>query len=305
MSLGARPPLEPDVRKDGTPGTRSNVASASSLASRLFESQKSKSEAREWTKPVARAGLAARAVLYAVVTILACFLVADGFSPSQTSGEGALAEVAKQPGGPELLGLLSLGLLAYALWRLMQAVFGVEPAESDRPPLVKRFGWLCIAGLYLSLFSEAISILSGSGSGSVSNHPQSVAAPLLSWPGGPGWLGLVATALIAGGVSLAIWGAVHDESKELETRQMRPWLVRTTRIFGIIGNVTRGGLLVAVGGYFMAAAVDDTPSKVKSLDQLLETTVRTPGGPVWAGVAAAGLACFGVFSAVEARYRRV
>lgn len=288
-----------------TPGNRRDVASASSLTSRLFESQKSKSEAREWTKPAARAGLAARAVLYAVITILACFVVADGFSPSQTSGEGALAEVAKQPIGPELLGLLAVGLLAYALWRLMQAVFGVEPAESDRPPLVKRFGWLCIAGLYLTLLSEAISILSGSGGGSVSNHPQSVAATLLAWPGGPGWLGVVAVALIAGGVSLAVWGALHNEKEELETGQMSPWVLHTTRVTGIAGNVTRGGLLVAVGVYFMTAAVEDTPSKVKSLDQLFETTVRVPGGAWWAGLAAVGLACFAVFSAFEARYRRV
>lgn len=257
-------------------------------------------------QPVARAGLASRAAIYLVLSVLAFLIVARGHSPSQASGSGALAEIAKQPAGPFLLGVLSAGLLCYAVWRLLQAVFGVEPAASDRPSYWRRFGWLLIAGLYVALFAEALSILFGSGgSGGPSNHPQGDAARLLSLPGGPGWLGLVGAALAIGGVSLGLWGCLHDYGEVLEKDRMNRPGQLAARLTGATGNLTRGALLVLVAVYFLMAAVENTPSKVKSLDQALESVVHQPTGPVWIGLAAFGLLAYASHSVLETIYRRI
>lgn len=238
--------------------------------------------------------------------VLTYLIVAQGHAPSKTSGSGAMAEISKQPTGPFLLAVLSAGLLAYGIWRLIQVVTGVEPSARDDPSAWKRFGWLVIAAIYFALFSQAVSLIAGSGgSGGPSNHPQPYAAKMLSWPAGPELVGAVGAGVVIGGLALAIWGCVHNYSKVLAERQMKPAEHWAARITGIFGNVTRGVLVVLVGIYLLLSAVDDKPGKVKSLDQLLETIVHGPAGPWWLTIAATGLIAFAAYSGFEARYRRI
>lgn len=277
---------------------------------------RAKAGAREWAKPFARAGLAARAAVYAVVAVLAALIAANGSAPSSTSGPGALAELARQPYGLLLVALLAAGLAAYAVWRLLQAVMGIEPATSDRPSGWKRFGWLVIAAVYASLLAQAVSILvsarstgngsgqSGSGGGP-SSRPTPYAARILRWPGGPELLGLLAVVLLVVGIALAIWALTRDYGRILNERRMPPWSRVVARATGILGNLTRAVLLALVALYLLLGAVQGAPSKVKALDQLLQTTVRQPLGPLWVALIAAGLATYALYSVFETLYRRV
>lgn len=275
-------------------------------ASRELGSKLQKSRPSKWLSVVARAGLASRAVIYAILAVLAYMIVADGRPPSQASGTGALNEIAKQPAGPFLLGLLSAGLLCYGGWRLAQAIAGVEPSAHDRPSVWKRVGWLAIAVVYFVLFAEALSILTGNGaSGGPANHPQGAAGTVLSWPGGTFILGLAGAALAAGAVSLGVWGCVHDYGETLDEHRAPKWVRPASWISGVVGNLTRAALLALVASYTFLAAVDDAPSREKSLDQSLEAVVHSPAGPWWIALAATGLVGFAVYSVFEVRYRRI
>jgi hypothetical protein len=77
----------------------------------------------------------------------------------------------------------------------------------------------------------------------------------------------------------------------------------TARATGIIGDSVRGLLIVLVGVYFVVSAVTDNPSKVKGLDQALQSLAHKPFGVWLLSIAAAGLFSFGLYSAFEARYR--
>ena len=77
------------------------------------------------------------------------------------------------------------------------------------------------------------------------------------------------------------------------------------RATGIIGDTVRGLLIVLIGVYLVASAVTDNPKKVKGLDQALQALAHKPFGVWLLSVAAAGLFSFGLYSAVEARYRRL
>jgi Domain of Unknown Function (DUF1206) len=90
---------------------------------------------------VARVGLAARGVIYSVLAYLVLDIALHGNSPAQTSGQGALGEVAHQPEGRSLLVAVAVGLAAYAVWRLLQAATGQPGGGHDRNVL-KRVGWL-------------------------------------------------------------------------------------------------------------------------------------------------------------------
>jgi hypothetical protein len=251
----------------------------------------------EWLSAVARAGLVSRAVIYAMLAVFAAMIVANGRPPSQASGSGALAEIAKQPAGP---------FLFYGGWRVAQAIAGVEPSDSDRPSTWSRVGWLAIAVVYFLLFAEAISLLTGNGaSGGPANHPQGAAATVLSWPGGPVLLGLFGAALAAGSIALGVWGCVHDYGRTLDKHRAPSWVTPVSRATAIAGNLTRAALLALVASYTFLAAVSDSPSRVKSLDQSLEAVMHSPAGSWWISLFAAGLVFFAAYSVFEVMFRRV
>src|SRR5215208_2689373 len=81
----------------------------------------------EW---LARAGLVARGVIYAVIGVLAIKL-ALGDGGKTTNQNGALETIAKQPFGKTLLVLVAVGLAGYAIWRLVRAAIGHGPESSD------------------------------------------------------------------------------------------------------------------------------------------------------------------------------
>lgn len=77
--------------------------------------------AKKWIRGVSRFGVAARGVVFALMGL---FLVkaAKDFDANQAHGlGGALAELARQPYGPYLLGTVALGLVAYGLYDFVLA----------------------------------------------------------------------------------------------------------------------------------------------------------------------------------------
>ncbi len=275
-------------------------------ASRGLGAELQRSKPNDLLQTVARAGLASRAVIYVILAVLAALIVAHGRPPSQTSGSGALAEVVKQPAGPFLLGLLSAGLFCYGCWRLLQAFAGAEPSEGDRPSAVQRLAWLAIGALYFLLFAEALAIIEGSGgSGGPANHPQGAAATVLAWPGGPYLLGVVGAALAAGAVGLAVWGCVHDYRETLDEHRAAAWVGMAGRVTGTVGNLTRAALVALVASYTFVAALNDAPSREKSIDQSLEAVMHSSAGAWWIALVAFGLVTFAAYSVIEALYRRV
>jgi hypothetical protein len=245
-------------------------------------------------------------VIYLLLTYLAFDITLHGSSPTKAGSQGALAEVARQPAGPELLVVLAAGLLAYALWRLTQAA-GREDSSHQQPGVWKRIGWLASAAVYVSLFAQAVSLIAGSGSssGGASSHPTPFVATMLKWPAGPELVGLVAVGIAIGGIALAIWGAVHDYDKDFETSRMHGSTRTIARTTGIAGQVTRGLLVLLLAIYLITSAVTNDPAHAKSLDTALLALAHYPYGPYLLGLTTLGLLCFAVFSGLEAAYRKV
>src|SRR4051794_30572455 len=85
---------------------------------------------------LARLGLAARAVVYLLIGVLA-IVVATGHSRPETDQNGALRTVAGQPFGKAVLWLLALGFAGYALWQLSQVAFGETGGDPGAKGRVK------------------------------------------------------------------------------------------------------------------------------------------------------------------------
>src|SRR5438105_13386703 len=79
---------------------------------------------------LARAGFAARGLIYGIIGILAIKL-AVGAGGTSTNQQGAMKTIADQPFGKVLLILVAIGLAGYSLWRLLRALLGHGPEDSD------------------------------------------------------------------------------------------------------------------------------------------------------------------------------
>jgi len=206
--------------------------------------------------------------------------------------------------------VLAVGLAGYALWRVAQALSGSDAHEDKGAKAVlQRCGWAAVGGLYAFLCARAVSLAlssnSGGSSGGPSSHPQPWVAMALRWPAGPVWVGAAGLAAGAAGAGLAIWGAWHDYSKVIDVGRSGPAKLKVAWALGVAGEVVRGLLVVLVSAYLVSAAVQDQPSKAKSLGEALSSFGRSAPGPELLALAAVGLACFGLYSCFEALYRDV
>ncbi len=77
------------------------------------------------------------------------------------------------------------------------------------------------------------------------------------------------------------------------------------RLVGTIGHLARMVVFVLVGVFLLKAAIEFDPKKAVGLDGALAKLAHQPYGSFPLGIVAAGLIAFAVYSATDARYRRI
>ena len=154
-----------------------------------------------WVDGLARFGLSAKGISYALIGILAGAL-AFGLGGQATSRQGALEVLADESLGKVLLVALVLGFTAYGLWRLVQAIFDRDDEGSGARGIVKRVGYLGRAVLYGVLTWTTLRLLSGSGGegDSQTGEARNATSTVLDWPAGRWLVGVGGLILIGVGI---------------------------------------------------------------------------------------------------------
>ena len=253
-----------------------------------------------WFEWLARAGLAARGVVYGIIGVLAVKL-ALGNGGTATDQQGALKTIARQPFGEALLVLVAIGLAGYALWRLVRAAIGHGPEASDSG--LDRVGGLGSGISYGILCATAVAILLGGGQGS--GNTDKTTGGVLDWPGGPVLVGIAGVVLIGVALEQAYKGLARKFLEKSKTEQMSEKVERAFTAIGVAGHLARTVVFGMVGYFLVKAALDYDPDKAIGLDGALAKLAHNSYGPVLLGVVAAGLVCFAAYSLADARYRRV
>jgi uncharacterized protein DUF1206 len=253
---------------------------------------------------LARVGLIAYGVVHLLVAWLALQLAWSGGGQSADQS-GALATLAASPVGKPLLWVLAVGLVALALWQAAEVLrwrSGWSASGEQRKRAVTRsVKAVAKTVVYLVLAYTAFRFATGSGQSS-SAQQQQAAAGVFGWPGGRWLVAAVGLAVIGIGVHHVLKGVQQSFVDEIDLASAPQGARRTVTRLGQVGYPAKGVAFGVVGALFVYAAVTFDPSKASGLDGALRTILDAPYGKALLTLVAVGIAAFGVFCFVRARY---
>jgi hypothetical protein len=276
-----------------------SAGSAGIRRARAHGSRAARSPQVEW---LARAGLFARGVVYAVIGVLAV-KVALGDGGKATNQQGALKTIAGQPLGKLLLVLLAIGLAGYAIWRLVRAAVGhgVETLEDDDAK--ERISGAFSGVAYALLCLTAIKILAGSSGGG--GDPGKATGGVLGWPAGQVLVAIAGLVLVGVGFENARRAVKKSFCEKAKTHEMSGGMRKAYELVGVVGHGARAIVFALMGYFLVKAAVEYDPKEAIGLDGALAKLAHASYGPLLLGITAAGLVAFALYSVLDARYRRV
>jgi len=261
--------------------------------------------AHPWIEGLGRFGYAAKGIVYVIIGGLA-LQTALGQGGETTDQTGALTQIAEYPFGKFALAVMVVGLFGYALWQLARAVFDTDNHGSEAKGLLARAIYIGVAFVYGGLSYTALRIAMGvSGGQSSTASTQDWTAWLMGQPFGVWLVGLAGAAIIGNGLYQFVRAAKSNLTEDLYLTDVGARHATLITRLGRAGYAARGVAFGTIGSLLIAAALHANPSEAQGLDGALATLAAQPFGVYLLGAVAAGLAAYGLFALVEARYRRM
>jgi Domain of Unknown Function (DUF1206) len=290
--------MKPDIR------VPEEVQDAGRAANRTARSAASS----RWMTTFARLGYTAKGVVYLIIGWLAVQL-AIGAGGKATDQRGALQTIYEQPFGKFLLVLVVIGLLGFAIWCFLQAWFDTEGKGSDVKGIIGRLGYAVAGVSYALLAFGAFQLVSGSGTSSATKSTttstQDVTAQLLNHSWGVAIVAILGLIVIGVACYMLAKAYTAKFQRRLLLTGLSAQLRRGVIFLGRCGYAALGVVFSIIGIFLIVAAVQHNPHEAKGLDAALQTLIQQPFGPVLLGIVALGLMAYGIYSFIEARYRRV
>lgn len=288
-------------------GARSGVRKAASRTTSTVGNS-----APDWVERAARGGYAAKGVVYAVIGGLAVAMAA-GAGGGTSGSRGALEQIASAPFGTAVLAIVTVGLIGYVVWRLVQAFVDPEADSTDDGTgkrIAKRLFYFLSAVLYGALaYAGARLVLSGgggsgggSGAGSGGGSSQGMVAELMSMSWGVWLVGAVGVAVVIRGL-IQLWKAYTEKFREKLGHfdvgaTARKWILRAARL----GLTARAVVFGLIGGSIIYAAITHDPNQARGLEGALDSLADQP----WLlGAVGAGLVGYAIYQWTKARYRLI
>ena len=252
---------------------------------------------------MARAGFAAKGIVYLILGSLVT-QAAFGAGGRITDMRGALRALLSEPYGRPVLGVLAAGLVGYAVWRFLEAFADANQKGTKPTALGVRAGYAVSGFVYgsLAIYAARLAFRApagghGGGSGLDGWIDQSAADWLVP---------LAGVCLIGYAIQqfASAWRGKLDSrvSAGAAARETGRWIINVSR-FGIAARAC-----VFAG---IAALLLTSPSKSPSAAADTDTTdslqllAHLPSGRWVLAAVALGLASYGVYQLVHARYRRI
>ncbi len=255
---------------------------------------------------MARFGYATKGVIYGTAGLLTTMA---GLHRGGTTADrrDAIHFIARQPFGRVMLAIIAAGLIGYAFWRVLSAVTDAERRGSDFKGVVMRAGSVVRGLLYGTFAYTVIRLLlhaggSGRGSDASSRH---WTARALDHPLG----GLL---VIAAGISLIGYGAYQcyraageGLSKPLDFSSTRATTKSRLMAMSRFGVAARGVVFGVIGVSLIRASLHRNSGDAKGISGALRQLAGLPMGSWILTIAGLGLASYGAYALINARFRRI
>ena len=246
-----------------------------------------------------RLGWFVKGLVYVLAGALAVIVVARSYGTTLVGGPaqeasptGAIKEVATVGGGRALLVVLAIGLIFYALWRVVTALL---PGGAGVEAIATRAGYLVSAIIYGTFSATAISLARDPKQTADGNKKvSSISARLLDSTAGRIALGVAGAVAIGAGVYRIVKGARGAVTQELDLTGMSAARRSVTRRLGMIGEVGRGIGIGLIGIFLLRAAVFIKANEATGLDGALRRLTNNAEGRVVVVVVAVGFLLYGV-----------
>ncbi len=184
-------------------------------------------------RALARIGYVVLGVLHIIIGAIAITIAVGGSGEADQSG--AVEQVSRAPGGPLLLWVIAIALLALGAWQIAEAFLDWDADAKKR--WGQRAKHLGTAAAYFAIAVTATVVALGGQSDS-SETTQSFSAQLLAAPGGVVLLVLVGLVVAGVGVGFIVSGIRRSFVEQLALPPGT--LGRSIRILGTVGYIAKG-----------------------------------------------------------------
>jgi len=249
-----------------------------------------------------RAGFVGYGLLHLAVAWLAV-QIAFGHTGQEGSQSGAFRLLSHTPFGRPLLIAVAVGLLAMAVWQLLEAAVGHRDETGGRRT-AERVLSAARTVVYAALAWTAFQVQAGAPTSSAGQQRQATAG-VLAHPAGRALVILAALVVVGVGIGLLVYGAKRMFERRLKTGRMSYSTRRLVVGLGRLGYVAKGVAFGIVGLLVFVAAAQKDAAKSSGLDGALHTLAGKPYGQLLLVAIATGFAAFGLYCFFQSRYRKV
>ena len=255
-----------------------------------------------WFEKFARFGLVSKGIVYFLMGTLSV-LAAFGLSKEKGDKAEAFKFIYDQPFGRVLLIGIALGLFGYVMLRMFQAFKDTENKGNGLKGVMDRVGYAMSALLYLAIGAYAVKLVfRGATDGDDSDSRQFVVSKALEYPGGEYLVGIAGLIVVGMGIYQISRGVTGRFMKKVNL--VRSNMKDAFKTTGTIGYISRGIVLAIIGYFLIHAALVSNPDEAQGTGAAFDF-LENKVGSVMMAVVALGLAGYGVFCFVKAKYQKI
>ena len=254
---------------------------------------------------LARLGYVSIGAVYIIIGLLAA-TAALGRGGSTRGHEGAFAFIRHQPFGHFLLAVVALGLAGYAIWRLVAGIADTDTRGDDAKGLGIRAASIVRGLFYAVIAIEVVRMIAhrSGGDGGNDANAKHWTARLIDEPFGRWVIGAAGLAFIGGAVYQMYRAWESKLSKRLRLEHIDPPLRRKIVAVSRFGIGARAIVFFFIGGSLVLAAVQHEVGEAHGTSGALQQIAEPFGGALLVLVGI-GLAAYGIYALVNARYRSI
>lgn len=255
-----------------------------------------------WVEHLARLGYAAKGILYITVGLLAS-QAAIGRPARAVDTQGALRVVHQASFGTVALLVIALGLMGYAIWRVVEAIVDPDNRGSDLKGVALRISFAIRGLAHAALGVTAFRLALHTQSGSHSDQTRHWTARAFELPGGE--LLVWAGAIAAAGYGLYQFYRAYAAklSSQLNLSRLSPAMLRWVIGISRFGMAARGVVFCLIGYLLTHAAAKHNAAEAGGVRRSLGLLAGFGRWPFV--IVASGLMAYGAYELLNARYRRI